>query len=78
MKLRAADLFCGAGGTSAGAHATGGVDVTFALNHWDRAIQTHSANFPWTKHVNSRLENTSPSEASDINLSLPKIGTHSA
>lgn len=32
VKLRAADLFCGAGGTSAGAHATGGVDVTFALN----------------------------------------------
>lgn len=79
MKLRAADLFCGAGGTSAGAHATGGVDVTFALNHWDRAIQTHSANFPWTKHVNSRLENTSPSETSDINLlfASPECTHHS-
>lgn len=79
VKLRAADLFCGAGGTSAGAHATGGVDVTFALNHWDRAIQTHSANFPWTKHVNSRLENTSPSEASDINLlfASPECTHHS-
>ena len=79
VKLRAADLFCGAGGTSAGAHATGGVDVKFALNHWDRAIQTHSANFPWTKHVNSRLENTSPSEASDINLlfASPECTHHS-
>lgn len=68
MKLRAADLFCGAGGTSAGARATGEADVVFALNHWDRAIETHSANFPGTKHVNSRLEDTHPSECGKIDL----------
>lgn len=68
MKLRAADLFCGAGGTSAGARATGGAEVVFALNHWDRAIETHSANFPATKHVNSRLEDTQPSECGKIDL----------
>ena len=68
MKLRAADLFCGAGGTSAGARATGEAEVVFALNHWDRAIETHSANFPETKHVNSRLEDTHPGECGKIDL----------
>lgn len=68
MKLRAADLFCGGGGTSTGAHSTGGVDVVFALNHWHRAIETHSANFPRTHHVNSRLEDTHPGECGKIDL----------
>lgn len=79
MKLRAADLFCGAGGTSAGAHATGQAEVVFALNHWDRAIQTHSANFPNAKHVNSRLEGTRPGEAENINLlfASPECTHHS-
>ncbi len=77
--MRAADLFCGGGGTSAGAEATGEVKVVFALNHWDRAIETHSANFPDAVHVNSRLENTSPSEATDINLlfASPECTHHS-
>lgn len=64
--LRVADLFCGGGGTSTGAEQTGGAKVVFGLNHWKVAIKTHGANFPDAIHVNSRLENTHPSEATNI------------
>jgi DNA (cytosine-5)-methyltransferase 1 len=44
------DLFCGAGGESQGIHWAAeefGVDVDmYAVNHWERAIETHSLNFP--------------------------------
>ena len=77
--LKAADLFCGAGGTSLGAHQTGGVDVRFALNHWDRAIDTHSANFPKTKHARARLNEVKPSECDKIDLlfASPECTHHS-
>jgi DNA (cytosine-5)-methyltransferase 1 len=67
-KLAAADLFCGAGGTSCGAESTGAARVVFALNHWDIAIQTHQANHPHARHVNSRLDQTSPTECGRIDL----------
>lgn len=67
-KLKAADLFCGAGGTSLGAKQSGAVDVIFALNHWETAVKTHFANFPNAKHVNSRLDQTDPSECDPIDL----------
>lgn len=78
-KIRAADLFCGAGGTSIGAHQTGGVDVSFAVNHWDVAIKTHSANFPRTKHVQTELRWVRPTEAERINLlfASPECTHHS-
>ncbi|MGW5569806.1 DNA cytosine methyltransferase [Nocardia thailandica] len=44
------DWFCGAGGSSQGAHAVPGVTVTRAANHWQKAIETHSINFPETDH----------------------------
>ncbi|MEV0993452.1 DNA cytosine methyltransferase [Nonomuraea sp. NPDC050202] len=44
------DWFCGAGGSSQGAHAVPGVEVTRAANHWQRAIESHAANFPNTDH----------------------------
>lgn len=44
------DWFCGAGGSSQGAHAVPGVRVSRAANHWARAIETHAANFPDTDH----------------------------
>ncbi|WP_437187791.1 DNA cytosine methyltransferase [Planctomicrobium sp. SH668] len=62
-KTKVVDLYCGAGGTSIGAEMTGEAEVVFALNHWDVAVQTHSANFPNAKHVNSRVDLTSPGEA---------------
>lgn len=66
--LRAADLFCGAGGTSIGAEQSGAAKVRFAVNHWDVAVQTHSANFPDAQHVNSRLDQVRPSECPKIDL----------
>jgi len=50
LTLRLMDWFCGAGGSSQGAHAVPGVRVTLAANHWAKAIESHAANFPDTDH----------------------------
>lgn len=50
MTLTMVDFFCGAGGSSQGAHAVPGVEVTLAANHWARAIESHALNFPDTDH----------------------------
>jgi site-specific DNA-cytosine methylase len=50
--LKAVDLFCGAGGTSQGAEQSGAAKVITAVNHWQRAVETHSANFPHCRHIN--------------------------
>lgn len=78
-KVKAADLFCGAGGTSIGAHDTDGVEVRFAVNHWDVAIKTHSANFPNAKHVQTELRWVKPGESDPINLlfASPECTHHS-
>jgi DNA (cytosine-5)-methyltransferase 1 len=44
------DWFCGAGGSSQGAHAVPGIRVERAANHWARAIESHAANFPQVDH----------------------------
>ena len=63
--VRVADLFCGAGGTSSGAMTALsrlGFDVDLvAVNHWDRAIQTHSANIK-AAHYNVNLDQVRPVE----------------
>ena len=48
--LTAADMFCGAGGSSLGAELTGKVKLVLGLNHWPRAIETHSENFKHAEH----------------------------
>ncbi len=77
-KLKAADLFAGAGGTSKGAEQ-GGATLVFALNHWEVAVKTHAHNFPNARHVNSRLDACSPSEcdAIDILFASPECTHHS-
>jgi DNA (cytosine-5)-methyltransferase 1 len=50
MTLTLADFFCGAGGSSQGAAAVPGVSAKLAANHWQRAIDSHAANFPHTDH----------------------------
>jgi DNA (cytosine-5)-methyltransferase 1 len=50
VTLTLIDFFCGAGGSSQGAHAVPGVDVRLAANHWNRAIESHALNFPDTEH----------------------------
>ncbi len=64
MRLYCADLFCGAGGTSSGLVAAAhelGLDVELiAINHWPVAIATHSANYPWARHICARIEEVQP------------------
>ncbi|RAJ42809.1 DNA (cytosine-5)-methyltransferase 1 [Kitasatospora sp. SolWspMP-SS2h] len=50
MTLTYIDFFCGAGGSSAGAERVPGVKAALAANHWDKAIASHSANFPDADH----------------------------
>lgn len=60
----AADLFCGAGGTSTGlarACEAAGVGLNLlAVNHWDVAIDTHSKNHPGVRHLCESLDNVDP------------------
>jgi DNA (cytosine-5)-methyltransferase 1 len=44
------DLFCGAGGATTGLTLSGHT-VKLAANHWQTAIDTHSANHPETDHA---------------------------
>jgi DNA (cytosine-5)-methyltransferase 1 len=66
-KVFAADLFCGAGGTSTGlirACEKMGIDVDLlAVNHWDTAIETHSKNHPNVKHLCMAIDKIRPTEA---------------
>src|SRR5260370_30807285 len=55
MTLTLVDFFCGAGGSSQGAVAVPGVTARLAANHWQRAIDTHAANFPGTEHYRGDL-----------------------
>lgn len=50
MSLTFVDLFCGAGGASAGLEKAG-LTLRLGANHWDRAIETHAANFPDAEHL---------------------------
>lgn len=62
--IQIADLFCGAGGTSAGAvealQALGYEPTLTAINHWDVAIATHTANHPGARHLCTSLDNVNP------------------
>ena len=69
-KLLAADLFCGAGGTTQGAESSGAVKTIFAVNHWDLAVEAHSRNFPHAKHVRCDVDKVHPSECGKIHILL--------
>lgn len=61
-----ADLFCGAGGTSTGAmqavEDAGMKPSLLAVNHWDRAIETHTLNHPEHRHLCQNIEQIRPTE----------------
>lgn len=63
-KIQAADLFCGAGGTSSGlldACRELGYGISLlAVNHWDIAIATHTANLLDARHMNADLSDVNP------------------
>lgn len=72
------DLFCGAGGSSLGAAALG-ADITWALNHWDRAIETHARNFPNTRHERTDIRAADPRryDSTDVLFASPECVNHS-
>ena len=61
-----ADLFCGAGGTSTGAmqavEDAGMKPSLLAVNHWERAIETHTLNHPEHRHLCQNIEQIRPRE----------------
>jgi DNA (cytosine-5)-methyltransferase 1 len=63
-KVRIADLFCGAGGTSSGAvdavKILGRKPELTAINHWDTAIATHTENHPDARHLLTAVDNVNP------------------
>ncbi len=82
----AADLFCGAGGTSTGlalAAEAMGLDLRLtAVNHWEVAVDTHAANHPWARHMRTALEGLKPSRAVpggalDLLVASPECTHHS-
>lgn len=63
-KVIGVDLFCGAGGASEGlkgACADQNRDLELlAINHWEVAIETHSLNHPYAKHLCTSLDGLNP------------------
>lgn len=63
-KLNIVDMFCGGGGESTGlisaAHEYD-FDVNMsAINHWERAIETHAANYPFAEHRCENVQHIQP------------------
>lgn len=81
MTATVTDLFCGAGGSSLGAHAAGATG-RLALNHWERAIETHNTNFPDMDHDCADVSALTTARIrsyphSDILLASPECTNHS-
>ena len=84
--IRAADLFCGAGGTSKGLRLACNrlgrrLDLT-AINHWPTAIDTHRTNQPEARHICERLELVDPRQVVpggrlDLLVASPECTHHS-
>jgi DNA (cytosine-5)-methyltransferase 1 len=85
-KIKAADLFCGAGGTSTGlrlACEEAGIHLELiAVNHWDIAIATHSKNHPESQDICASLDTVNPRELIpdqklDLLVASPECTHHS-
>ena len=80
--LRAVDLFCGAGGSSAGA-SMAGAKIVAGVDAWDRAVETFAANFgndaALLEELHSRSKPPRFLHASGIELLLasPECTNHS-
>ena len=84
--LQIADLFCGAGGTSTGAleavRLSGNSAELTAINHWTRAVETHSMNHPGARHLCASLDSLNPKDLFkegqlDFLLASPECTHHS-
>lgn len=56
------DLFAGAGGESCGIHQAMGDVKLFAVNHWERACETHAANFPSDECICQSVQSIQPAD----------------
>lgn len=76
--MRAIDLFAGAGGFSTGA-GMAGVQVVWAANHWQSAVEIHAANHPEAAHVCQDLHQADWQRvpAHDLLLASPCCQGHS-
>jgi DNA (cytosine-5)-methyltransferase 1 len=75
------DLFCGAGGSSIGAEMAG-AELRMALNHWERAIETHATNFQHADHDCNDVAALTTAQirrypCTDILLASPECTNHS-
>ena len=63
-KLNIIDMFCGGGGESTGLVTAAndfGFDINMsAINHWERAIETHAANYPFAEHRVEDVQTINP------------------
>ncbi len=81
MSVTVTDLFCGAGGSSLGAELSG-ARLRLGLNHWDRAVETHAANFQHADHDCEDVASLTTARIrrypdSDILLASPECTNHS-
>lgn len=76
--MRAVDLFCGAGGFTTGAQAAG-LEVVACVNHWARAVETHTANHPDVAHYCQDAALMDPRDLPrfDVLLASPACQGHS-
>lgn len=79
MTLTVKDLFCGGGGSSLGAVATGRVELVMAANHWPTAIEVHEPHFPEARHDCADISQVDPGRypTTDILLASPECTNHS-
>jgi len=65
--VHAADLFCGAGGTTTGLRLAcdrlGHKLSMLALNHWKVAVATHRTNHPDVQHICESIDSVDPRKA---------------
>ncbi len=73
------DMFCGCGGSSEGARNVGGTHVKYALNHWQKAIDSHNTNHPDTHHDCADISETHPARYNRTNglIASPECTNHS-
>lgn len=64
QQLNIVDMFCGGGGESTGLiEAAREYDFNInmsAINHWERAIETHAANYPFAEHRIEDVQTINP------------------
>jgi len=81
-RIRAIDLFCGAGGSSWGARLAG-VNIVAGFDMWSAAKQSYPTNFPKAAFYERKLEEISPRSIKqelgkiDLILASPECQSHS-